>query len=168
MKILNLSTLLTVAVLSLTACSKQSDPKISDSQTDNNYGNGGFTWTGTAPMSAKIDGQDFLADQVIFSAQSENHFSIMGMYGGGALMVSLLIPKSVKAGQIVNLPDPSIITIASNTESEVLVSTTGKIRIAINNATSIEGHFWADMGDGAHVRDTTVKVTEGYFKVKKQ
>lgn len=166
MKKFTLSLITCVALLSLASCTKQYDTVVSNSQTGNsNAGtSGGFNWTGTAPFSAKVNGNAFSPIQVDF-ANAGTMYTIGGM---DANLGSLLLTVSTNAqpGQIFSLASPqatiSYIELATN---QVAMPTAGKLRITANNATMLEGYFWADMA-GVN-NPSTFKVTEGYFKVNK-
>jgi hypothetical protein len=171
MKILTISTILAVAVLSFASCNKQYDTEVSDSQTNNNNngsggaGGSGFSWTGTAPMSAKINGIPFLANEIYVSEAAGVYYNILGQENDAAIL-SVSIPFNAKAGQVFSMPTPAASSCVLP-PNLALISTTGKLKIVTNNSTTIEGYFWADERDPNGLSDTTVHVTEGYFKVDK-
>lgn len=171
MKILTISTMLAVA-LSLASCNKQYDTEISDSQTNNNNGGGGsggsgFNWTGVAPLSAKVDGVPFLAVQTDCN-EFAGYYYILGEAADGS-SINPTVPVGAVPGLIYSMPSPANLgwQNGSTTGSIVLGAKPGKVKIVTNNATTLEGYFWADMKDYTGQKDTIVHITEGYFKVDK-
>jgi hypothetical protein len=155
MKILTFSIILAAAVLSFASCNKQYDTEVSDSQTNNNNngsgggaGGSGFNWTGTAPMSAKVNGVDWTPYGAIVNL------------GAGYYI-------SATSGQVFSSPTPGAVMWIDPIASLVLQGSPGKIKVVTNNTTTIEGYFWADLKDSQGLNDTIVRVTEGYFKVDK-
>ncbi|MFT4062958.1 MAG: hypothetical protein QM642_11450 [Edaphocola sp.] len=57
-------TLMAAAVLAFAGCSKQYDTVVSNGQTG---GNNGFNWTGTAPLSAVVNGADFYSSNAVYT-----------------------------------------------------------------------------------------------------
>lgn len=172
MKILSFTAICATAILSLASCSKQTDVKVSDSSTGgNNNTGGGFTvnWTGTAPMSAKINGRDFLA--ISASASTAN-----GITGASGLNeqpsgISIVFPADAAVGSTHIVPGPkAIISYSKMPEMVTFLPVGGKIKITKNDAVTVEGYFFGDLKNSAAVgsADTPVHITEGYFKINKQ
>lgn len=172
MKILTLSTILAAAVLSFASCNKQYDTEVSDSQTNgNNNSNGGsgsnFNWSGTPPLSAKVDGVPFLAvdaDIIEFAG----YYSITGEAADGS-SINPSIPVGAVPGLIYSMPSPANLGWQNTSGPGLIVlgAMPGKVKIVTNNSTTLEGYFWAEMKDYTGQKDTVVHITEGYFKVDK-
>src|SRR5690554_4334214 len=111
MKILTLSAMLAAAVLSFASCNKQYDTEVSDSQTNNsnnnNNGGGGaggsgFNWTGTAPMSAKINGVAFVPTEVTLT-KSTGYYTVQGS-NDVATYLSVVFPETSIPGKVLSSP----------------------------------------------------------------
>lgn len=134
-------------------------------------GGGNFNWTGTDPMSAKIDGTSYTATGVTFSSITSGplpYEGITGMINGGTLLVGW--PVNAAPG-----------TYTSNTTGTAIVYNidengtnwgyasnifggTGQIQIIENDATHVKGRFYGTLkssGSGTHT------MTEGWFNVTK-
>jgi hypothetical protein len=169
MKILSLTAVLATALLGLASCNKQYDTTVSDSQIDNNNnnnGNGGsgFNWTGTAPISAKMNVTPFLATE-IYVTSAGGYYSVVGQDDGGSIL-GASIPVNAQEGKVYTMPTPTALS-GALPPNLALISTIGKVKIIANNSTNIEGYFWGDLKDPNGLSDTGVHVTEGYFKVDK-
>lgn len=170
MKIFTLASLMAIASFTFFSCSKQTNTNISDSQTGGNINPlSKFDWEGTAPLSAKVDGRAFLATSVTVH-EFFGYYYITGDANDGS-SISPGIPVSATEGQVYSFPSPANLnwqnSSSSMEENIVLGAGKGQCKIITNNATVIEGYFWADMKDYTNVRDTTVRITQGYFKVDK-
>lgn len=170
MKILTISTILAAAVLSLASCNKQYDTEVSDSQNNNNNGGGSgsnFNWSGTPPLSAKVDGVPFLAVTTDVT-EFAGYYYILGEAADGS-SINPAIPLGAVSGLVYSMPSPANLGWQnSSTGAPIgLQASTGKVKIVTNNSTTLEGYFWAEMKDPSGQKDTVVHITEGYFKVDK-
>jgi hypothetical protein len=171
MKILSITTVAAAALLCFSSCSKQYNTTTSDSQTGNNGGGNqganSFNWSGTAPLSAKVNGQPFLATSVDLQDLA-GYYYIYGDAGDNWGMTPV-VPKSALPGQIFSMPSPANVSYQWEDGSglHVLGAQPGKVKVITNNATTLEGYFWADTKDVTGLSDTIVRITEGYFKIDK-
>jgi len=166
MKTLPFSLILAAALLAVASCNKQYDTTVSDSQaTGSSNGGGGFNWTGTAPMSAKVNGASFQANEVYFS-NAGGYYNIMGQENN-AIILGVSVPAGAAEGKVYSAPTPAGVS-GAFPPSLALISSTGKVKVITNSSTILEGYFWADLRDPNGLSDTTVHITEGYFKVDKQ
>lgn len=170
MKITTLSTLLAAAILGLASCNKQYNTEVSDSQTGstNNNTNSNFNWSGTAPLSVKANGVFFQATTVNVT-EAFGYYYISGHTADGNTSFGPSVPVNAPEGQVYSMPSPANVTWQSNPVSGpmALGAYNGKCKVVTNNATILEGYFWADTKDYSMQRDTVVRLTEGYFKVDK-
>ena len=170
MKILTLSAILAAAVLSFASCNKQYDTEVSDSQTNNNGGGSGsnFNWNGTPPLSAKVDGVPFQAVSIDGFMEFAGYYGFIAEAADGS-SINPAIPVGAVPGLVYSMPSPANLGWQnSSTGAPIgLQASPGKVKIITNNATTLEGYFWADMKDPSGQRDTVVHITEGYFKVDK-
>lgn len=175
MKILTFSTLLAAAVLSFASCNKQYDTEVSDSQTNNNNNGGGpgsgsgsgFNWTGTAPMSAKINGAVFTPTEVKLT-KSTGYYTVQGSTDEGTFL-SVVFPETAIPGKVLSSPNPALLGLVTGSSNGTLNlgSMNGKVKIVSNSATVLEGYFYGDMVDFSGLNGVVIPVTEGYFKVDK-
>lgn len=158
-------------LLSLSACTKQYDVKVEESQVNGIAGSGGgagvgFNWKGSAPMSAKIDGKPWLAEQITVANAAGLYYNVLGQTGDVILSVS--IPAGAKAGQVFAMPAPSGASLVI--PAVVTMGASGSLKVTMNTASMLEGYFYTTVKSTPGIPgspDTTIKVTEGYFKVNK-
>lgn len=170
MKFLSFS-IMAAALISLASCSKQTDTKVSDSPATNLGPNGGgANWTGTAPLSAKLNGRTFQATTGT-AATANGVIVVQGTDEVSMAAVGITFPANAAPGSFYNSPSIS----ATIFYAEPLTLTTfipynGGVKITINNATTAEGYFYGDMRNPNAVgsADTVISLKEGYFKVTKQ
>lgn len=168
MKILKLSTLLFVAAIALASCAKQYDVVVTENTGNSGSGAGNYDWSGTAPLSAVVDGKAFQAitpfyaeasGKILVGGYTENNFSV----------IRLVLPIGATAGKVYNLinnPDAQGWYQDINVGNFATFSGSGKCKVTINNATEIEGYFYFDGHDPNANKDA--KISKGYFKVAKQ
>lgn len=167
-KILILSTVLAIASWGFVSCNKQTNTKVVDSQTNNN-GSGGstFNWSGTEPLSAKVNGVPFQAVSATVTSFA-GYWSVIGKAADNS-SINLSIPAGSLPGQIFSAPTPANVGWQSTTTGPfiLLMANPGKMKVVTNNSTTLEGYFWADTKDITGASDSVVIITEGYFKVDK-
>lgn len=138
-----------------------------------------YNWTGTAPVSVKVDGVLFTADLAHTGIQE----SLTGPAGKFYTIVfsneenenirklSIQISSDAKAGSYYNMPTgfpPAAISYSDIALSHYWSGVSGQYKIVTNDATTIEGYFYADVGDPTNFGVVAGRLTEGYFKVAKQ
>ncbi|WP_118973979.1 hypothetical protein [Taibaiella koreensis] len=170
MKLSLITTIGVAALLGLASCNKQYDVKVEESQTNGTAGSGGgagigFNWKGTAPMSAKLNGQPWLATQMTVSNAAGLYYNVLGQTDDVILSVS--IPANAKAGQVFAMPAPSGTSLVLPVA--VTMGTSGSLKVTVNNASTLEGYFFSTVKTvaGTGTVDTTIRISEGYFKVNK-
>jgi hypothetical protein len=169
-KILTLTSFLALSAWCLTSCNKQSDIKVVESQTGNGPGGGGsgggsFNWTGTEPVSAKVNGVPWQATSFTFMSFA-GYYTISAKADDGT-SINPGIPANALPGQVFSTPSPAALSYTNQSEGLMLTGNPGKIKVITNDATTLEGYFYGDMRDPQGLKDTVVKITEGYFKVTK-
>ena len=171
-KIFILITASAFAAVSFVSCNKQTDTKIIDSYTNNNGpgspGGGGFNWTGTAPFSAKVNGEAFPFQEVTVFPPALGLYGISAK-GSNQTVINLTIPEDAQEGKVYSMPYPASGSWQDFNQSPFLLlgPSAGKLKIITMNTTTMEGYFWIDAKDLTGASTTTVKITEGYFKVDK-
>lgn len=174
MKILSIAALVVAGLMSFSSCNKQYNTQVSDSNdtTNNNNGvggssTGGFKWTGTAPMSAKINGVVFVPTAVTLTKNGD-YYSVQGHDDNGTFL-SAVFPVSAAAGKVFSSPNPALLGLITGSSHGTLNlgSMNGKIKIVTNSTTVVEGYFYGDMVDFSGLNGIVIPVTEGYFKVDK-
>lgn len=163
-KIYTLSAAAAIAACSLFSCSKQSDVKVTESEVGGSTS--GFNWSGTAPMSAKLDGQPFQAATAQFAIGGGGMMVCAGHDENTLTLLSFSLPGNATAGKVYTLPYPAAAT-ATIAVSSVLVAKSGKIKVVRNDAGILEGYFWAELYNPQNLSEPVVQLSEGYFKVEK-
>jgi hypothetical protein len=126
-------------------------------------GGGSFDWSGTDPISAKIDGQAWQGTTGTYVAGS----GIASIMGGNSMEnISLAFPENATAGTTINLGGTTSISyVKGTTMFNSTIGGNGTIKITENDATHIKGLFYGTVkeltGSGSHT------ITEGYFNIKK-
>lgn len=128
-------------------------------------GGGSFNWSGTDPMSAKIDGNAFQAASgtghyIAFSGSA----SISADNNGKT--ITILIPENTAAGATLNVGGSSSLTIQENI-TDIYSSSfggNGSVKILENDATHIKGLFY---GQCKNMSGTAKSITDGYFNITK-
>lgn len=169
MKILSFTILIAAVLAGFTSCNKQYDTHVSDSRdstnTNVNGGSGGssFNWTGTAPFSVKLDGVVLNDPDAVFGGGTD-YIGVIA--GDGDILITISIPAAATPGQIFSMPTPASISYI-NGAGEVLGAWPGKVKVVTNDATTLEGYFYADLKDFTGLTGKIIHATEGYFKVTK-
>jgi hypothetical protein len=121
-----------------------------------------YSWNGTDPVSAKIDGAAYQAT----GAMALDLSGIITLQAsGGGKMVQVMFPSATANGTILecNSTSTNIITVDNNYTSAT--GSGGKIYVIENDATHCKGKFFGNLkmisGGG------NMDVTEGYFNVTK-
>ena len=170
-KILILTSFLALSAWCLTSCNKQSDIKVVDSQTGNGpsgsggSGGGVFNWTGTEPMSAKVNGTPWTPYGAVVNV-ANGFFLVQGQALDGTGL-NLMVPTTATNGKVFSAPTPAAIMWIDPIGGVVLQASSGKVKITTNSATTLEGYFYGDLKDPQGLSPTVLHVTEGYFKVEK-
>ena len=129
-------------------------------------GGGSFNWTGTDPMSAKIDGTPFQA------TGTGNYIEMSGFYivsaGNAGTSILINFPSAPSANTVYsfNTTTSASMTEGSNSyTSNTAAGGSGAVKVLENDATHIKGYFYgvfkSPLGGG------TKTVTDGYFNVTK-
>ncbi len=137
-----------------------------------------FNWTGTAPMSAKIEGADFLAE-TNFAGDILGDIQLGGYNTSGDRGISIQFPGSASVDQVFSLgaggaasatlregdlADPDARTFGSAAGSG------GSLKITRIDADTVEGYFFFNAKEviaGSGVGTDTRNVTQGYFKIER-
>lgn len=128
-----------------------------------NGGGGAFDWSGTDPVSAKIDGKAFQATTA--SVTPAMGFLAIQASDASFSNVNLSIPENAAGGTTVNFGSNTYVAILDG--MELYSSSTGgsgSIKVLENDATHIKGLFQATVKS---MTGKTKTITEGYFNVTK-
>jgi len=131
-----------------------------------------FSWTGTAPLSLKINGTPY--------ACSCNGFLVMQNTGGvfsiitGVTSVangldtgfSIAITGFPSAGRIYTTPTQANFDFFIRSVGDFSSSTGGKVQIISITDTTIEGKFYGNAIDSSTPAHNNISLTDGYFKLK--
>lgn len=148
-----------------------------NNNSSNNVGNGNnssvkFDWTGTAPISVKLDGVPYECDEANINIQEASGGYTIYFYGndeGNMRGPIIQVSTNAAPGSVYSAPNAN----ASIGYRDIALGhywtcfTTGHIKIVTNNATTIEGYFYGDLVDPTNYTVVQGKLTEGYFKVTK-
>lgn len=130
----------------------------------NGGGGGAFDWSGTDPVSAKIDGNAFQATTAF--ASSLNGTLAVQAAGASVNNLSLAIPENTAAGATISLGTTTYIAYVEGMDMYSSVTGgSGSIKVLENDATHIKGLFYGTVKSLNGGKTKTV--TEGYFNVKK-
>lgn len=165
MKTLCLSLLLAATALCFTACNKQYNDNIIEPGNSGNNLNS-FNWTGTPPLSAKVNGVPFQAVEANLT-EFAGYYGFIAKTADGSMSINPSVPVNAIEGQVYSMPSPANVSYQTTEPLMVLGAHRGKIKIITNNANILEGYFWADMKDYSGQTGETAQITEGYFKVEK-
>ncbi len=163
----------------MTSCNNgayDADPNTNNGGTTNPIntgGNGGgnnggsFNWTGTDPLSAKIDGTPYQAT----SGSASDLVGFLTIDAGASSPSTsflLFFPSNTAAGNTVNFSGTAFATYtdAANTMYNGSPSGggSGALKILENDATHVKGLFYGTLKSSGGATKT---ITEGYFNVKK-
>lgn len=169
-----------LVVLAFMSCNKSSD----DATPSNNNGNNNtpinnnpkpqqnvWSWSGTPPFSAKIDGKNFQLDTTSTSVYSEAfgyinlNFNDVGKYN-----IGLSFQTNVQVDSEYSIPSPANISYTYDhiDSGWQLGGFEGKYKILTMTKDSIEGKFYGKVKDYTNRTNQMKSVTEGYFKVERK
>ena len=131
-------------------------------------GGGSFTWTGTDPVSGKVDGVAFQCT----SGAAIDFFGYLNVNGFGAAAgdISLIMPSTITVGGVYNFSTVTNGTFNAGTSSSDIYSGntaqggSGAIKILENDATHVKGLFYGTFKNSAGAAKV---ITDGYFNVLK-
>lgn len=124
-----------------------------------------YSWNGTDPISAKIDGTGYQAS--VSSAQEvSNTYVVQG--SDGSKTMTITFPNTSANGSIQPLSQSSITIVGYTEGADMYVSNiaggSGSVYIMENDATHVKGKFVATLKAAS---GATKNITEGYFNVDK-
>ena len=129
-------------------------------------GNNSFNWTGTDPLSAKIDGTPFQATGSANAAPIIGFIMVTG--GNSAGDFQILVPETIAANTIMTFNTQTFANYLENSTDYYTTNTaqggSGAIKIVENDATHIKGYFYGVFKKAGGGSKT---VTEGYFNAAK-
>lgn len=139
-----------------------------------------FTWSGTEPMSADINGVHWVADGGAFTQDSLFTNQMVGTKSDGTTMALLL--ANVWGGNLYNMgyhvydkfglyidslgPDPLKSPNAANAAHYYIsyLGNSGEVKVLENDSAYIKGVFYFQ---GVNSKGQIINVTNGYFKLPK-
>jgi hypothetical protein len=180
-KILITSLLAACAAMSLSSCSKAYDANpdgvasgtnpLNPPKTGGGGGGGSnFNWSGTDPMSVKIDGTAYQATTGVFGSTTVGTYSfdyIAGVSGTDQFMVGFPVDAAAGTYTFNNSGTAASFTTVEGGSPTVYASSlggSGSVQIIENDATHVKGKFF---GVGKNAAGTSKDFTEGYFNVTK-
>lgn len=124
-----------------------------------------FNWTGTDPLSGKIDGNPYQA-----SSATHTEFNNMTIIQGtnGSKSITITIPQNTAAGTVVTLTGNNsamLMESVADIYSTSVPGGGGSVKVIENDATHIKGLFVATCKSAA--TGTLRVIGEGYFNVNK-
>jgi hypothetical protein len=181
-KLILAASILFCTALTITSCNNgdyDADPNTDNSgipnpiPPDDGGGNGGgsgggnssFNWTGTDPMSAKIDGVAFQATSGLANA-ANGYIVIQGSAGlDGTVMLSF--PENTGAGTVVSITSTNPASYMSGTFDifNTAAGGSGSIKVTENDATHVKGYFYFTAKNAAGANSVTI--SDGYFNINK-
>lgn len=168
--------LITFSLLTITSC-KKADVDLNN---NNNAPSGStaandFNWQGEAPFSLKKDDTFFHASYATAAASTNGVTVVLGVDAeGGTNGFSLNFPTNAKPGSTYLLVNDQngALSHYNNTDPNNpinFISVSGKVRVVQNDANVVSGFFYATLKNADASKGSSVeKITEGYFKVKRQ
>lgn len=138
----------------------------------NNGGNSSFNWSGTDPLSAKTDGEAWVANDA--STFDLNGYTIIdgsleNTSNDKTVMISIK-SSIVEAGKTYSVSATSADVVITYTEyidgPTLYTAASGEVRIDENDATHVKGKFYFTGKDP--FTSTSKNVTEGYFNINKE
>jgi hypothetical protein len=170
-----LSVIFASAVLTLSSCSKQ----YNNTSVTSGTGNGTWTWSGTAPFSAKIDGKQFATNAASVSIVPDSSkgpldFAFTVADTSGTTIMIGLIGSNYKAGDEINFPYPAACDIIRTNPNVTAVGISGKMKILQDDGNYISGLFYVTTSSQSidtsivQQHDTTVTLSQGFFRVAKK
>lgn len=131
-----------------------------------------FTWNGSEPISMKINGTPWTADQASFYLDTSGSNVITGTKDGKAGVIAMYL-RDVWKGNSYPMEWKNYSRRAAwgdsvgNNEWVIYTSdrsNSGGIRIIRNDSAVIEGKFYFK---GVSINEEVVNISEGYFKINK-
>jgi hypothetical protein len=131
-----------------------------------------FDWTGTAPISVKLDGVPYECDEANINIEEAGGGYTIYFYGndeGNMKGPVIQIKANATPGSVYNMPNGYAGIGYRDIGQGIYWScfTSGHLKIVTNDATTIEGYFYGDLVDATNYTVVKGKLTEGYFKVTK-
>lgn len=154
---------LSAAILAA-SCSKKSSSSPSTTTTTTTTGSD-WSWSGTAPFSAKVDGVTYLGDSLHTSANTMlGMFNIMSQNSSDTgFSISFVSTPAANTEYAVPSPANFGISVMGVGSFESLKG--GKIKVINMTSTMIEGKFYGTLVDPTGAIKDSIKVTEGYFNI---
>lgn len=148
--------------LLVTACSKSThSPAPSD-----------FSWSGTAPLSFKINGTPYVSscNGFLLMQNTGGVFSIstsvVSTANGLDTGFSIAITGYPSAGSIYTTPAQANFDLYIRSVGDFSASTGGKVQIISITDSTIEGKFHGNAVDSSTPTHNNLSLTDGYFKLK--
>lgn len=173
------------AALSLSSCMNgdyDADPNtastttnpLNENKNNNNGGNNNnsFNWSGSEPMSCKIDGAGWQAQRGEFDPELQGFPAQVTGYGSDKSAIVLTLPvnptinttysfgSNLSAVYLIDITAPA----GGTNEFTAALGGNGQIMITENDATHIKGKFFFS---GKNTAGASRTINEGYFDVKK-
>jgi len=157
---------LCVALLALSATVLSTGCK---KDNNNNSSSNSFNWTGTAPLSVKINGVQYQATSGSATTFLNNGIIVTGQNASDTA-ISITFSTAVTANTVYSVPSPSNIALtiqtATTAQNGVYESLSGGgVKILSYSTSSVEGLFYGTLTDPTKVSNATYALTDGYFNV---
>lgn len=163
-----MSLLVLALCILFTACKKSNTTSINN----NNNTNTTWNWSGTAPMSCKVNGVAWQC-----ASGDEDYMdngSFMAFYGiSGQKEINLNIPMNAAVGAeytITGINLNSMALVADNASGDsydTFSSSVGKVKILENDATHCKALFYFDAKNQDITKSDKLTITEGFFNINK-
>ena len=183
MKKILIASLFAVSAFGLQSCNNGDydvNPAVTASGTNplNPTGGGGgggggnnFNWTGTDPMSAKIDGTAWQASTGSYLPAVAGFPPIVSGKGPNNSSIIVNVPDNAAANTTQNFNSSYTATYSANTTSgspndvySASLGSGGSVLVIENDATHIKGKFTFN---GKNPAGTAITISEGYFNITK-
>jgi len=134
-------------------------------------GGNSFNWTGTDPMSAKVDGNAWQATSTTYIPSMVGFPASVTGTGPNNTAILVNIPDGAAANSVTNFGSMVTASWSANTTSGnpddvygAALGSGGAIQILENDATHVKGKFYFN---AKNTSGTAVNITEGYFTATK-
>lgn len=156
-----------LAIMALTLFFASCEKENINSDPNNSSSSGGW-WAGTAPFSVEFDGTSYKIDSPKYTHMVGYHHISVTLDAQEKRNMSISIPENAVPGLVYSMPSPANITYVDYNTVSSYMAANGGCKITINNATTIEGYFYADLRllNGQDVGANEIR--KGYFKVEKK
>lgn len=164
-----------LSLLTITSCTK-TVVDMDAPNGNNSSANGGpdvsnvnFDWTGNAPLSVKINGTPYVCDPNltdVISFAGYYYITFSDIEGADSKGFGIQVGENAIPNKIYTMPSPFNVSYQEQNNNIHWGAKSGKYKIITNDATTIEGYFYATLKEQATGIETG-KATEGYFKVTK-